>query len=191
MDTLLLSIRAVLLGVVGAGLVWPVATALLGSVVFPEAAQGSLLRRGDEVVVGSALVGQRFVHPGYLHGRPSAANHDPRAAAGSNAAASNPALRDRVQADAAALAASTGTVIGAAPPEALAASGSGLDPHISPAHASMQVGRVAATRGVSSAQVEALLAEYTERGLLAPPRINVLRVNLALDAAHPLPGSAP
>ncbi len=166
------SVRGTVLAVLLLGLAWPLATTLGLGVVFPHQAAGSPVVV-DGRVVGSALVGQAFTGPGWLHGRPSAAGYDPRAAAGSNLAASNPALRERV----ATAAAELGPL---PPPEAVTASGSGLDPHVSPAHAELQVARIAVARGLPEVEVRELVARHTERGPLGPPRVNVLAVNVAL-----------
>jgi K+-transporting ATPase ATPase C chain len=184
MSVLVSAVRFALVAVVGAGLVWPFATAGVGRLLFPHQAVGGPVVR-DGVVVGAAWVGQSFVGDGYLHGRPSAAGYDPRAAAGSNLAASNPALRDRVHADADALAAREGVVVDVIPPDAVAASGSGLDPHITPEHAALQVARVARARSVDVSVVQAIVDRHTDgAGPLDPghPRVYVLGVNLDLDA---------
>ena len=171
------SVRFALLAVFGAGLLWPLSTTLALRVAFPDRASGSMLR-WEGRIVGSSLVGQAFTEDRYLWGRPSACGYDPRAAAGSNLAPSNPALRARAASDAAALG------LASPPPEALAASGSGLDPHVSPAHAALQVGRVAAARGLPEQAVSEVIAAHTEAGWLGAPRVDVLGVNLALDRAR-------
>lgn len=177
-------LRFTLVFLVLAGLVYPVATTLLGGALFPRQANGSLIERGGRVV-GSSLVGQPFRGEQYFVGRPSAAGagYDPTSASGSNLAPSNPALRERVEADSAVIARREGVRPDRIPADLLAASGSGLDPHISPAAAELQVARVAEVRGVPEARVRELVAEHTERGPLdlGRPGVNVLRLNLALD----------
>ncbi len=174
------AVRFVAVWTAVAGLVWPISTTLLGGALFPAQASGSPVLR-DGVVVGSSLVGQTFEGDGYLRGRPSAAKGDPTAAAGSNLGPSESALRERVQADADAIAAREGVARTAIPADALAASGSGLDPHISPEYAALQAPRVAHARHLRTEEVAAVIAEHTETGL-GPARVNVLAVNLALDA---------
>ncbi|HEX2863697.1 MAG TPA: potassium-transporting ATPase subunit KdpC [Deinococcales bacterium] len=165
-----------------AGLAYPALGVLLGQALFPWQAQGSLIEYQGRVA-GSRLIGQAFTGPGYFTGRPSAAAYDPRQASGSNLAASNPALRQRAQKDAAALAARLGVPESQLPVDLIAASGSGLDPQISPAAAEVQAASVARARGMSLARVQALIAAATERGPLGlgQPGVNVLRLNLALD----------
>lgn len=165
------------------GLAYPALTAGLGGLLFPEQAAGSLIER-EGVVVGSALVAQPFAAEGYLIPRPSAAGYNPLGAAGSNAAPSNPALRERMQADAEAVASREGIAVAKVPVELISASGSGLDPHLSPEAATVQVPRIARARGLDEAAVRAVLAAHTERawlGVFGQPRVNVLAVNLALD----------
>lgn len=167
------------------GVVYPTVTTLLGGALFPRQAQGSLIERNG-VVVGSDLVGQPFSGAAYFVGRPSAAGagYDPTAASGSNLAPSQPALRERVAADGAAVANREGVTPDRVPADLLAASGSGMDPHVSPAAADLQVPRVARARGLPEARVRALVRANTERGPFGLGRsgVNVLRLNLALDA---------
>jgi K+-transporting ATPase ATPase C chain len=139
-------------------------------------------------VVGSALAGQAFKSERWFQGRPSAAAYDPRAAAGSNLAPSNPALRERAAAASAAIAAREGVSPERIPADLLTASGSGLDPHLSPAAALLQVPRIARARGLDEAQIRALVASHTEGrwlGLYGAPRVHLLHLNLALDALSP------
>jgi potassium-transporting ATPase KdpC subunit len=171
------------------GMAYPALGVLLGGALFPRQAAGSLIEV-DGRVRGSEHVAQAFAGAGYLIGRPSAAKHDPRALAGSNLAPGNPALREAVEERAAAVAAREGVVPGTIPADLLAASGGGIDPHISPASAELQVQRVAAARGIAPDAVRVLIAAHTQQaelGLFGQRRVHVLRVNLALDAAHPLP----
>ncbi|CAG2085022.1 potassium-transporting ATPase subunit KdpC [Xanthomonas euroxanthea] len=161
-----------------------VATGITGA-LFPVQAHGSLLR-DDARVVGSALVAQPFADARYFQPRPSAAKYDPTAAAGSNQARSNPDLQTRIAATRAEVAARDGIAPEAVPAELITQSGSGLDPHLSPAGAQVQVRRVAAARGWPEQRVAALVQAATESpqfGLLGQPRVNVLALNLALDRA--------
>lgn len=163
------------------GLAVPLAFTGIAGVVFPGQAGGSLLER-DGQVVGSALLGQNFSSERYFHPRPSATTPDPYNAAASAASQLGPT-------SAALLAAVTERVVaaggGPVPADAATASGSGLDPHISPENAARQIPRIAAARRLPEARVADLVARQTEGrqfGLLGEPRVNVLRLNLALDA---------
>lgn len=167
----------------GLGLAYCVAGALPGYLLFSHAANGSLIER-DGRVVGSKLLAQAFIGWQWFHPRPSAANYDPMAATGSNQARSNPDLQARIAAAIAEVAAREGIAPGHVPGELVTQSGAGLDPHLTPRGALVQAARVARIRGLDVAQVEALIAEHTEGrqfGLLGEPRVNVLRLNLALE----------
>lgn len=160
------------------------ATVLAGA-LFPEQANGSL-RSHDGRVVGSALVAQPFAAAGYFQPRPSGAKYDPMSAAGSNQARSNPDLRKRLDATRQAVAAREGIDPAQVPDDLITQSGSGMDPDISVEAAHIQVARVAAARGLSPQTVVALVAAQTQPrqfGVLGEPRVNVLALNLALDAA--------
>jgi potassium-transporting ATPase KdpC subunit len=178
------------------GIAYPLALAGLSLPLFTQQADGSLLRDGD-TIVGSALIGQEFTLPGYFHGRPSAAGagYDGTASGGSNLSPANPTLYDavgeRAQTYRRANGLSRETPI---PIDAVTASASGLDPHISPANAALQVARVARARGLSEVAVSVLVAEHTsgrQLGFLGEPRVAVLPLNLALDRLAPLPGAPP
>lgn len=174
------------LGIAVFGLAWPLATAALGALLFPDAARASLVER-DGVVVGSRLVAQPFADPRYLQPRPSAAAYAGLGLAGSNWGPSNPALRERIAADAAAVAAREGIAQDQVPVELVTASGSGIDPHLSPAAAALQAPRIARARGIDEAVVRTLLETHTEApqwGVFGQPRVNVLAFNLALDESH-------
>lgn len=162
------------------GLAAPAAMTGLADLAFPTQAGGSLVTRGG-TVIGSTLIGQSFAEPRYFQPRPSAAGagYDASAGAASQLGPTSTKLIDTVRERVAAAGPAP------VPADAVTASGSGLDPHVSPANAARQVARVAAARGLPEARVQALLAEYTEGrelGLLGEPRVNVLRLNMALDA---------
>lgn len=179
--------RFAVLAVLAFGLLLPTVAVLLGQALFPSQARGSLLER-DGKVVGSSLLAQPFVDDGYFRPRPSAAGYDPRAMSGSNLAPGNPALRERIAAESAAVSAREHVRASQIPVDLVTASGSGMDPHISPAAAALQVPRVAKARGMDAARVRALVAANTRMpvaGVLGQPRVNVLQLNLALDAASP------
>jgi K+-transporting ATPase ATPase C chain len=166
------------------GLAYAVATTGIGASLFPAQAQGSLLLR-DGQVRGSRLVAQPFVDDGYFQARPSAANYDPMAAAGSNMARSNPALQERVSAATQAVAVREGIAIAEVPGDLVTQSGAGMDPELSPAAAAIQVKRVAGTRGLNVEQVQALVVAHTQGpqwGVFGQPRVNVMELNMALDA---------
>ena len=169
------------------GVLYPAVVLGLGQGLLRHQADGSLLTRGG-AVVGSALVGQSFAGPQWFHPRPSAAGsgYDAMAGAGSNLGPRNPRLLAQVQSRRAAVAAADGVAPGAVPPDALTASASGLDPHVSPAYAAQQVPRVARERGLPEASVAALVRAHArgrELGFLGQPRVNVLELNLALASA--------
>lgn len=169
------------------GLVYPLALTGLAQLVMPERANGSLVVR-DGKVIGSRLIGQAFDDPRYFWGRPSATAPMPYNAAGSsgsNLAPSNPALVETVRARIDALRAANPDAPGPVPMELVTASASGLDPHISPEAARWQIPRIARVRGLSAAAVEDLVRVHAETpwlGLIGMPRVNVLKINIALDA---------
>ena len=167
------------------GVAYPLAVSGIAAVVFPSAAQGSLIER-DGKIVGSKLIGQPFDDAKYFWSRPSATGsaYNGGASSGSNLGPINPALLDAVKARVEALKAAHPTQTGAVPVDLVTASGSGLDPHISPAAAYYQVQRVAQVRGLPDDKVRDLVTSHTEGrdlGLLGEPRVNVLLLNLALD----------
>ena len=168
------------------GLIYTGVATFLGGAHFPQQATGSLIEQ-DGRVIGSRLVAQPFVSPQYFYSRVSAVDYDPTATGGSNLAPSNPELRSRVTQDSARIQAKEGVAASAIPVDLLAASGAGLDPHISPEAAQLQAARVSATRGLPVEQVLDVVEQHTEGpqwGIFGQPRVNVLLVNLALDALN-------
>lgn len=173
------------------GLVYPGVVTGLAQLLFPWQANGSLVER-DGHVVGSALIGQAFTRPEYFHSRPSAAGagYDATASAGTNKGPTDRKLADTLIAgNVARVVEEDGAVRGRIPSDMVTASASGLDPHISPANAELQVARVARARGVSEEQVRALFRDHIEGrqfGFLGEPRVNVLLLDLALDSLAPV-----
>ena len=171
------------------GVLYPLAATGLAQLIFPQQANGSLVARDGEPV-GSALIGQSFTEPKYFWGRPSATApnaYNASASSGSNLGPTHPALTEAVKRRIAALHAADPGNSAPVPVDLVTASGSGLDPEISPAAAQYQLARVARARGLSPARVQALVNACTrgrQFGLLGEPRVNVLQLNLALDAAQ-------
>jgi len=184
---LLISVWFTLVTTLMFGLIYPLGITGLAQVLFHDRANGQLVQQNGRVV-GSRIIGQAFTGPGYFHSRPSAAGtgYDATASSGSNLALTNRALLDRVKSDVQKVQAENPN--SAIPIDLVTASGSGLDPDISPAAAEFQIPRVARERGMSEAEIRALVAKHTlgrQFGILGEPRVNVLELNLELDAVHP------
>lgn len=178
------------------GLVYPGVVTGLAQLLFPRQANGSLIVASNGQVVGSALIGQSFARPEYFHPRPSAAGagYDDTLSGGTNKGPTDRKLADTLIAQAVdSVIAQESGVKGQIPSDMVTSSGSGLDPHISPADAQLQISRVARARGVPASKIEALVAAHTEGrqlGFLGEPRVNVLTLNLALDSVAPTHPSA-
>ena len=188
MRELWISIRMTVLLTLLLGVLYPVAMTIIGSAIFPRQAGGSLLARGN-TVVGSQLIGQGFTSTKYFHSRPSAAGngYDATSSGGSNLGPTSKALMDSVGKRVKDVMESEGVPASQVPVDLVTASGSGLDPDISPAAADLQAERVAKVRGVSPDAVRQLIEDNTHGrwlGLFGEPGVNVLKLNLALDAMH-------
>jgi K+-transporting ATPase ATPase C chain len=186
---LLISILFTLVTTVMCGVIYPLVVTGLAQVIFPKQANGELIHQGDKLV-GSHMLGQPFTAPGYFYSRPSAAGsagYDPTASGGSNYAPTNKMLIDRVNASVQQLQPTNPSA--EIPVDLVTTSGSGLDPDISPAAAEFQIPRIVKERGMSEADVRAAISRHTKGrqwGFLGEPRVNVLDLNLDLDAAHPM-----
>jgi K+-transporting ATPase ATPase C chain len=187
-------LRITLVLTVLTGILYPAVVTGLSQIFFRRQANGTLIEK-DGRVVGSSLIGQTFTRPEYFHSRPSAAGsdgYDASASSGSNLGPTSKKLIDRVKADVQKFRQENPDYRGPIPADLVTASGSGLDPHISPASAQAQAVRIAEVRGVPVERVNQLIAQFTEApslGFLGDPRINVLHLNLALDQHFRSPGT--
>jgi K+-transporting ATPase ATPase C chain len=186
---LLIAVWFTLVTTVMFGILYPLAITGLAQVLFPSKANGQLILKNGKIV-GSKIIGQSFAGPGYFHSRPSQAGtgYDATSSSGSNLGPTNKTLLDRVKGDVQKAQAENPSA--PVPVDLVTASGSGLDPHISPAAAEFQVPRVAKERGVSEGDLRALVQKFTENRqfeIFGEPRVNVLELNLELDGIHPLP----
>lgn len=189
----LVAVRMMVLCTIALGIIYPLAMTGLGQLAFSHKANGSLVRDGQGNVVGSELLGQNFTDatgqplPEYFQPRPSAAGdegYDAASSGGSNQGPENPELIDSIEQRRADIAEMNGVSPEQVPADAVTASGSGLDPHISVAYAELQVNRVAKARKLDTAEVRELMHQNTtgrELGYMGEPRVNVVRLNLALD----------
>ena len=182
-----IALRATVVLTVLTGVMYPLVVTGLAKALFHERAEGSLIRANGRIA-GSRLIGQRFTRPEYFHDRPSAAGddgYDGLSSGGSNLGPTSQKLADRVTSDVKKFRAENPAFTGPVPIDAVTASASGLDPHLSPEAVEAQVARVAAARGMDAAAVRGLVAAHTEGrqfGVFGEPRVNVLELNLALDA---------
>ena len=191
MNQIKITILATIVMTILFGLAYPLVFTGLAQVLFPHQANGSLVTVNGKVA-GSELIGQSFTKPEYFHGRPSAAGnngYDAANSGGSNLGPTNQKLVDRVKADVQKFRAEDPDYTGPIPADLLTSSGSGLDPHISPASAEAQVARVAKARGVTPDRIAELVAKHTDGrqwGIFGEPRVNVLLLNIDLDHSVPL-----
>jgi K+-transporting ATPase ATPase C chain len=182
--------KTMLLFTILLGVVYPLVTTGLAKVMFPDAANGSLITANGKVV-GSSLIGQNFTKPEYFQPRPSAAGngYDATASGGSNYGPTNQKLIDRVKTSIDQFRKDNPDYTGPIPADLVTASGSGLDPHISPASAQAQLPRIAKTRGIAPDPIAQLIAQNTDDrqfGFLGEPGVNVLKLNIALDQKFPV-----
>jgi len=195
MKNLITAVLMTIVTTVLLGLVYPLVVTGLAQVIFPDQANGQLIKRSDGTIVGSRIIGQPFGSPGYFRSRPSAAGaagYDAGASSGSNLGPTNQKLIDRVKADVEKLQADNpGKPV---PIDLVTTSGSGLDPHISPAAAEFQIPRIARERKMSENEVRQIVNAHTEGrqfGFFGEPRVNVLELNLDLDQRKPMSVQAP
>lgn len=193
MKNLITAILFTIVSTILLGLIYPLAVTGLAQVMFPDKANGQLIRRADGTIIGSRIIGQPFTGPGYFHSRPSAAGptgYDAGASSGSNLGPTSQRLIERVKTQVQQIQKDNpGKPI---PVDLVTTSASGLDPHISPAAAEFQVARVARERGVTETDLRQLVNQHIEGrtlGFLGEPRVNVLELNLDLDSKKPMPKS--
>jgi potassium-transporting ATPase KdpC subunit len=200
-STMSIAVRTTIVTLVLTGLIYPFVMTGLAQILFPWRANGSLVTDEKGEVVGSELIAQGFANPAYLQPRPSAAGekgYDATSSSGSNLGPTSKKLQDRIKEDLKRLKEENPDARGPVPADLVTASGSGLDPHVSPQGALWQVPRIAKARGVAPDRVKAVIDANVEGrtfGILGEPRVNVLLVNLALDRQFgrpaPLPIQAP
>jgi K+-transporting ATPase ATPase C chain len=188
LEQLLPALRIVLVLTVLTGMLYPALVTGIAQAIFPKQANGSVIEVNGKVI-GSELIGQKFTRPEYFQGRPSAAGdgYDAANSSAFNFGPTNQKLVDRIKADAEKFHKENPAFTGPIPADLLTASASGLDPHLSPASAAAQVARVAKARGIPQAQVQEFVDRHTESrqlGFLGEPRVNVLKLNLALDSTY-------
>jgi potassium-transporting ATPase KdpC subunit len=190
MKNLITAILMTIVTTVIFGLIYPLAVTGIAQLAFPNQANGQLIKRSDGTIIGSRIIGQAFSGPGYFHSRPSAAGpagYDAGASGASNLGPTNKILIERIKGDVAKLQAENpGQPV---PIDLVTTSGSGLDPHITPAAAEFQVPRVARERGLTEAALKQIVAAHTQGrqfGFLGEPRVNVLELNLDLDGRAPM-----
>lgn len=195
MKNLLTAILITIVTTVLFGLIYPLAVTGLAQIIFPDKANGQLIRRVDGTIIGSRIIGQPFTGPGYFHSRPSAAGaagYDAGASSGSNLGPTSSKLIDRVRNDVEKRQAENpGKPV---PVDLVTTSASGLDPHITPAAAEFQISRVARERGLTETELRQIVAAHTESrtfGFLGEPRVNVLELNLDLDRNRPMAVAKP
>jgi K+-transporting ATPase ATPase C chain len=187
---LLISLWFTLVTTVIFGLIYPLVVTGLSQILFPEKANGQLIERNGKLI-GSRIIGQAFTGPGYFHSRPSSAEtgneYYSTASGGSNLGPTNKALLDRVNGDVQRLRAENPSA--AIPADLVTTSGSGLDPEVSPAAAEFQITRVARERHLSESEIRLFVAKHTlgrQFAVLGEPRVNILELNMDLDAQHPV-----
>jgi K+-transporting ATPase ATPase C chain len=193
---ILIALRMTLVTLVLTGLIYPLALTGVAQALMPRRANGTLVTDASGRVVGSELIAQGFSRPEYFQPRPSAAGngYDPTASSGSNLGPTSAKLRDRIKGDLERLQKENPDAPGPVPTELVTASGSGLDPHVSPEAARWQVPRIAKARGRGSVEIQAIVDRWTQGrtlGFLGEPTVNVLRLNLALDGQFGAPAATP
>ena len=189
MNTFMTALRTTLVTLMITGIVYPFAVTFAARLLFPEKAAGSLIFGGEGEIRGSVSIGQNFTKPWYFNPRPSAAGsgYDSMKSGGSNFSPASSKLRERIGRDLDRIGRENPGAVGPVPAELVQASGSGLDPHITPEAALWQIPRIATSRNVDPAGIRKIVGSLTEGrdfGIFGEPRVNVLRLNLALDKTY-------